>query len=132
MGLNEEEQKKAQQQRLKLNGETNYDKETLFGNGNNATINGMPNEGGECDDNDWHEGHVLEENVHYDMLDTTKVGRETQNVKESCDLAFLKKDLGGLSLWFGTWKWKDKLTTLTIVGVATSIILSYHLYNHSG
>merc|ERR1711915_41208 len=148
MGLTEEEQEKAHQERLRSNEETVFEKvENEIGlekaekevgscNENGDVINGIQNEVASCcqgsSATNCCQNSTLEENVQCDELDMKLTNKNIEGSMESHPTRSSKGCWGRVSMWFETWEREDTYATLAVIGAVASVAIAYNVYRRSG
>eukprot|EP01018_Ginkgo_biloba_P024541 Gb_04765 [translate_table: standard] len=138
MGLMAEEQKKAQEERLKPNGEIALEKveKETGGDENIDATNGIQNEEAGCCQGssgfNCCQSFSQEENVQVDDLDIKLTDKSVEEAKENSKHTFLSKGRGGVSMWFEAWEREDTFAALAVIGALASVAVAYNIYRKSG
>jgi hypothetical protein len=149
MGLTEEEQEKAHQERLRPNEETvlekvdneigleKVEKETGSCNENGNIINGIQNDLASCcqgsSATNCCQSSTPEENVQSDELDMKLTNKNIEGSVESSHPTRSSKGCWGrVSMWFETWEREDTYATLAVIGAVASVAIAYSVYRRSG
>lgn len=149
MGLTEEEQEKAHQERLRTNedqetvlekvdneiGLEKFEKEIGSCNENGNIINGIQNEVASCCQGSSANNccQSSEENIQCDDLDMKLTNKSIEGGTESSHSTCSSKGYWGrVSTWFETWEREDTYATLAVIGAVASVAVAYSVYRRSG
>ncbi|GLJ18389.1 hypothetical protein SUGI_0325670 [Cryptomeria japonica] len=151
MGLTEEDQKKAQQERLRPNGEAflekgdngvgidKGEKASGLGTENSDAVSGNQNDvisnigccqGGNA--SNCCQNFTPEVNVRSDELDLKATSKSVEYTKENINATRSSNCWRGVSKWFETWDREDTFAALAVMGAVASVAVAYSFYRKSG